>query len=786
SNLTDFLGYYNGPQEASLRKPKVYVYPDSYEKTYLPFNLPSTPATIILPGRSMDVNEVYLKTGILTKIEYPTGGYIALEFESNDFKFNNDIIKGGGLRVKKQILNYGNTQKEISYQYTINKNSTFSSGTIHSVPQFGVPTGELLYKNYTDYFNYSLITRNSQNSIDIINGGYVGYKKVFVSETNNGYTEYTYTTAEDYPADNIIRTNYVEATNGNITSLITNSGYPFTESNFENQSRFGQLKEEIQVSASGAILRRQKNEYSYQVLDSIPAVLSAVYYTEPMHYSYHRNIIGKPLTIRRISFLPTIDSTIHFAGNKTLIDATTTTYRNNSFLPWQTYSVQSDGKTSATWNTRIMDTVFQDGPKESLRQSLIAQNRLLEDVFTYKSKGNSATLNAIDYLLFGDIVRFRQLNTRASSDINYTDEFRIEQYDNKGNPTQLWSRQDNTSCLLWDTAGLQVMAIAKGNNVSLARMAYTSFEGGAWGGWAMNSGSGILNSGNPLTGKKVFSGVISKAVPLGNYVVGVWGTDNTWINAQLMTQPIRTNGQWKYYERTLSNVTYIEVSANTMDEVRLYPQGTQMTTYTFDPLIGMTSQCDINNRITYYEYDGFGRLLRIRDDNKDIVKQMEYQYQIPTHSNAIWQTTGQTRCKPCPENSAYMTDIIQNEEKDNNPNSPTYYQTRWTDAGVSGSCTITADWQFVGSPRCRTENGVNTGQREQEKRDMNPCSPTYNQSEWVAIDMSCSTCPSPASWWANGSYRCATDGNGNNTRRRERMEVDQSRCSPTWLQFRWV
>jgi hypothetical protein len=39
----------------------------------------------------------------------------------------------------------------------------------------------------------------------------------------------------------------------------------------------------------------------------------------------------------------------------------------------------------------------------------------------------------------------------------------------------------------------------------------------------------------------------------------------------------------------------------TIDELRLYPKSSRMRTITYDPLIGKTSECDENNRITYYE-----------------------------------------------------------------------------------------------------------------------------------------------------------------------------------------
>jgi len=43
----------------------------------------------------------------------------------------------------------------------------------------------------------------------------------------------------------------------------------------------------------------------------------------------------------------------------------------------------------------------------------------------------------------------------------------------------------------------------------------------------------------------------------------------------------------------------------------------------------MTSQADVGNRVTYYEYDGLQRLKRIRDQDYNIVKTFDYQYLAP-------------------------------------------------------------------------------------------------------------------------------------------------------------
>jgi YD repeat-containing protein len=64
-----------------------------------------------------------------------------------------------------------------------------------------------------------------------------------------------------------------------------------------------------------------------------------------------------------------------------------------------------------------------------------------------------------------------------------------------------------------------------------------------------------------------------------------------------------------------------------------------VTTYTYAPLIGMTSQTDPAGRTTYYEYDGLGRLKIVRDQNQNIVSKYCYNYAGQT-TNCALQTFG--------------------------------------------------------------------------------------------------------------------------------------------------
>lgn len=62
------------------------------------------------------------------------------------------------------------------------------------------------------------------------------------------------------------------------------------------------------------------------------------------------------------------------------------------------------------------------------------------------------------------------------------------------------------------------------------------------------------------------------------------------------------------------------------DDLRIQPSDASMSTYTYEPLVGMTSATDDKGRTTYYEYDTFQRLKYIRDQNWDIIKSYDYNY----------------------------------------------------------------------------------------------------------------------------------------------------------------
>lgn len=62
------------------------------------------------------------------------------------------------------------------------------------------------------------------------------------------------------------------------------------------------------------------------------------------------------------------------------------------------------------------------------------------------------------------------------------------------------------------------------------------------------------------------------------------------------------------------------------DDLRFQPIDAQMTSYTYKPFVGTTSVSDINNKAESYEYDGFGRLILVKDFQGNITKKYDYHY----------------------------------------------------------------------------------------------------------------------------------------------------------------
>ncbi len=204
-------------------------------------------------------------------------------------------------------------------------------------------------------------------------------------------------------------------------------------------------------------------------------------------------------------------------------------------------------------------------------------------------------------------------------------------YDNEGNLVQQ-TLHNKSSSRIFDYNGS--LPVAEVTNAGFDQIAYTSFEADGKGNWTF-SGSPVEHA-DAITGKKVYnlsSGSIVKVVDNAKtYIVSYWRPSNLTALAISGTEtgfPVvssEANG-WKYYEHKITGVSNIVLAGSGLiDEVRLYPFAAAMISYTYDPLMGATSQSDANGRLQFNEYDNFGRLVLVRDHDKKIVRKICYNY----------------------------------------------------------------------------------------------------------------------------------------------------------------
>jgi hypothetical protein len=302
--------------------------------------------------------------------------------------------------------------------------------------------------------------------------------------------------------------------------------------------------------------------------------------------------------------------------------------------------------------------------------------------------------------------------------------------------------------VLWDYN--KNFVVAQASNCDSADIAFTGFETNYNGNWNVAGSARV--SGSSVTGKQSYSLSSGNVTRSGlnaakTYIVSYWSlTAAATVNSAAATAGNVKRG-WHYYEHKLpAATTSVTISGSvTIDELRLYPSDAQMNTYAFDPMVGMTASVTPNSAVTYYEYDGVGKLRFIRDADNNITKAAKYFYTVYGKDSAIWRSAGgNTRYKPCPANASFNTNIFQKQQIDINPNSSTFGVLQWSAGDTCKTCDITA-WQDTGAVvRCvKDANNNNTGYQEKEQKDMNPCSATYSQIRWVSIGINTTACPIP-------------------------------------------
>jgi len=381
-----------------------------------------------------------------------------------------------------------------------------------------------------------------------------------------------------------------------------------------------------------------------------------------------------------------------------------TTYEYGSLThqqPTKVTTINSKGETQEVTNKYPEDYV-------TAPYTTMITKHIITPVIEAKAKTGNTAINTVqtDYSSWASpatVIKPSLVKIAKSTDAPES-RIRYYNYDGYGNPLELSKESGVHVSYLWNH--LHTFPIAEVKNATQDEIAYTSFEGDDKGRWTFTE-TNIISGG--ITGKHSYNGTMSRVVnPNKSYILTAWSAGTVSGPDGISGQLLATKQGWNLYKWDINNTEGIVITGSQLDEVRLYPVGAQMTTYVYEPFVGLTAVDNANNTILYYIYDGLNRLQLIRNIDRDIVKQYEYKYNQVinpcSNTTAGWQATGVKRCITSGQHNI-PTGEEEEEQRDQNNCSSTYLQTRWVSLGNTGNCTGGGGQQCTGANK-RIVNGV--------------------------------------------------------------------------------
>lgn len=668
SAAKDYWGYYNGKENSSLI-PQMTV----------PYQLGSITIGSNIPnGREPD-NEC-MQACILKKINYPTGGFTEFEFEANRYTEGGITKLAGGLRVRAIKSSSGYKSRPVIKTFTylqarpnfIIKTHFFTMRHKGRVFILNIPNNYICpvlggTRDITTYVSSPVIDIDAFDAVPV---AYTSVSEYFGDGSNNtGRIDYEFSDRPDalqtasvagtpvinsffYERGNLLKKTMYKRIANNFQKvkedIFKYSAFPEKHYNkvgfvvgkhtITDESYYGggftsdvNLGERNPSGACGAYHDSYSYNYAYYSIstdDNYPtSIITNLYDSEDAtkFMTTTRSLFYDNFRHQQVSRIVTSDS------------------KGNSTTEYNRYPADLLSETTQFTGNAAIDTMLSRNMQAVIIEKYInltgtegISGTLTKDaqLTSYKLLPNKVVVldKHLELLLDDPINNFSKLsivNGQFQPDIRYGQLAAMDIYDNNSNLLQYTSRNASPVSLIWDYSNK--MAIAEIENANVSDVAYTSFEADGKGNWNFN-GTPVADN-QAATGRKVYnlaSGNISAAgLNTANaHVVSYWSkSGSVTVNGTTGVKGATNNG-WTYYEHKINaGISTIQVSGNAvMDELRLYPEKGSMTTYTYNPMVGILSSCSPSNIIIYYEYDSAGRLLSIKDAAGNIVQAQEYHH----------------------------------------------------------------------------------------------------------------------------------------------------------------
>ncbi|MGI4733613.1 MAG: RHS repeat domain-containing protein [Janthinobacterium lividum] len=530
-------------------------------------------------------------------------------------------MPGPGLRLKQLTKRFGQGVTEVrTYEYQ-DSIAGHSSGRLGNLPNY---QSTLLTLNETTLDPFCpQDTYASVSHYPLINStaSYVGYGRVteyYDAAKTQGKKVYTYTNFDLYND-----TNYA-------------TSFPFVPASSQEWKRGLLLTEDTYSQPSTANTNQafdlqEHIKYTYERLANSAASATGIKVAGRTSFVGAYDI-AHYLNSLSIEFYPILSdsyqlrtkSTTLYQQHKAFTSTETHSYTPAYFQPSKVSSLTSDGSISMQRYYYPTDYI-SNRAASPLLEGLLTANRVNLPIEELSSRG-SVTAQRLtggkihEYAAWTTATgvqryyeqRQHTLNTaRADSTQrydflhvpgHYEEQLHITGITSRSEPTSYRQQAKEKTAYQWGYEERYPVAMCK--NATLTEFYYEGFEN------TSTAQTGLAHAGHFYFLAPTYT--VSWLPPNARaYVLRYW---------------YRVNGTWRYQQQRYTGSSQALTGGDAYDEVSICPQDAQLTTYTYDPLVGMTSQTDPAGRTTTYEYDNLGRLLRTRDEQGRILSQQQYHY----------------------------------------------------------------------------------------------------------------------------------------------------------------
>ncbi|WP_430409212.1 RHS repeat domain-containing protein [Kordia sp.] len=574
----DYLGYFNnnGFEWSSTDDTEVppnailHFYKNQGKNSVLPFKRTNGSNYRIIHGQYLLEPNAYSLTATLKTIIYPTGGSSHFKYENHTFNLQGAEYIAGGARIKQQTLHDGRGgTRKIFYEYT-NSNGT-SSGYINKMPTFAyINKSSDLPSNYW-FHNFSMTAPENDWKRYFT---YFDKTKTSLELTDGSFVGYARVIKKEI-GNGYTEYNYTSANTHPNESETTVHAYNTSVSDIflTRNSSYPSLNAIDYDIKRGKLIRERHYSENGFIKNQIDFDFDYEIF-DTILLNYETTISGSPFVQGGIggAFLHT--SEINIERNLNTKVTTTNYLDNGSFTSTQeikydtNYPFVKEQKVLTEQGTEKSVFTYpfdSEVSNEPYVNSLVTQNRIATPV----SHKSIRVLNNQSQLLS---------RTKYSFDlfegiINHKSNQSAKGTNNFTTLSTIDKRDSNGNVLEYHNENGIHICLVWGYNTTkpVAKIENTSY-------------ANFTNTQNDI-------------------ILAVQHTSDN--DADDMSE--------EFLRQTLQNLR------------DTFPTG-NMTSYTYDPLVGITSVTDARGYTMYYEYDEFNRLKTVKDADKNLLSTNEYNY----------------------------------------------------------------------------------------------------------------------------------------------------------------